>query len=140
MTRLNMARLAVTISLWINADNLYARSSGIALNCGKLSGFQTEVEMKKLPSQGIYTVDVTYIVKRPPDKDVERALRECLAVAAKRDGTMDILGSAWLRKRVGAHPNDDDKLDPHKGPGLKYISYHASSKTISVRELTLKRR
>ena len=58
-----------------------------------------------------------------------------MSVAVKRDGTKDILGSPWLRKRASDNPNDDDLLHPYGG--LRFLSYEATSKTIGVRDLKL---
>lgn len=113
----------------------FAQRGATRLTCASASGIKTEAQVEYIPSQSIYTVDVTFIVKRPPDKEVDRVLRDCVSVAVKRDGTKDILGSPWLRKRASDNPNNDDLLHPYGA--LRFLSYEATSKTIGVRDLKL---
>ena len=116
----------------------YAKPSATRLTCASASDIKTEAEVESGPGQGIYNVHVTFIGKRPPDNEVDRVLRACLSVAAKRDGSKDILGSPWFRKRAGDSPNYDTLLHPYGG--LRYLSYEAASKTIGIRELKLKKK
>ena len=43
----------------------FAQRAATRLTCASAAGIKTEAEVKYIPSQGIYTVDVTFIVKRP---------------------------------------------------------------------------
>ena len=72
------------------------------------------------------------------DKEIDRVLRDCVSVAVKRDGTKDILGSPWFRKRAADNEDDDDLLHPYGG--LRYLSYEAASESIGIRELKLKKK
>ena len=94
--------------------------------------------MQLVSDDNIYTVQLTYVAAKPSNQEIEKALRSCLAVAAKADGTKDILATAWIRKRSSDKPNDDDMLNPFGG--MKYISYKAADKSIAVRELKLQKK
>lgn len=96
------------------------------------------VERQLLLDQNIYNVQLTYVGKKPLSPEIDKALRNCLSVAARIDGTKDILATAWLRKNQADKPNDDDMLNPYGG--MHYLSYRASDKSIAVRELRLKRK
>jgi hypothetical protein len=106
------------------------------LACTSASGIHTQAEIELVASEKIYNVNVNFIGKRPSNKEIDRVLRDCVSAAIKLDGTKDILGSPWLRKSAKDNPRDDELLQPY--PGLKYLSYEASSKSISVRELKIK--
>jgi len=119
---------------------LFASQASVAagvtkFKCGIVQGFKSEAEMKLIPSQGINSVDLTFIGGAPSNNQIDQALRECAALAAKRDPSKDILVSAWLRKRPGDDWRDDDLLHPYGS--MKYLSYQASSKTIAVRDFKL---
>ena len=131
------ALLSLTL-LCSMASPAAAKPGTTPLSCASASGIKTEAEVALVPSQNVYTVNVTFLTKRPSDKEVDRVLRNCVTVAVKRDGTKDILGSPWLRKRAGDNPNDDDLLHPYGG--LRYLSYDATSKEIGIRELKLKKK
>jgi hypothetical protein len=115
-----------------------AKAPSHPLQCGSAGSIKPLAEIQLVPDQNIFNVQLTYVAKKPPSQDIDKALRDCLAVAAKKDGTKDILATAWLRKRAGDKPNDDDMLNPYGG--MKYISYKASDKSISVRELKLQKK
>ena len=126
---------SLLLSVWCAAA---VGASGTKISCGTLAGVRSEAEMKAIPSQGINAVDLTFVAVKPPAKVVDKLLRECAAVAVRRDGSKDILVSGWYRKRATDNPNDDELLHPYSG--LKFLSYEAASKTIAVRDLTLKRK
>lgn len=133
--RFHQALLAVVLAA---SQSAIARLSATPLKCASAAGIPTEAEITYIPSQKIYTMNVSFIGKRPPNKEVERVVRDCVAAAVKRDGTKDILGTPWLRKRAGANPDDDDNMDVWGG--LRYLSYRASDKSIAVREMVLKKK
>ena len=112
-----------------------AKAPTTPLQCRSAGGQTLTAEIQLIPDQNIYNVQLTYVAKKPSNQDIDKALRNCLAVAAKDDSTKDILATAWLRKRAGNKPNDDDMLNPYGG--MKYISYKASDKSIAVREFKL---
>lgn len=123
-------------SLLVISQPSLAKARATSLTCASAAGIKTEVEL--LPNLDIYVVNVNFIGKHPSNKEVDRVLRDCLSVAVKRDGTKDILGSPWFRKRVGDDPNDDELL--HTYGHFRYLSYEAASKNIGIRELKLKKK
>src|SRR5947207_15355079 len=98
---MNRLTLFLCLALVASLQTASAAKNAMKLNCATAVGITTEAEVAPVPGQGIYVMDVTFIGKTPPNKEIDRILRDCLAAAVKRDGTKDILGSAWLRKRVG---------------------------------------
>lgn len=131
----NWKVLSLLVALATPFPALAAKPPTIPLVCGKVPNVQSEAERQYLDKASgggdIYNVLVTYIGKKPTNKQLDAALRGCLAVAIKKDSSKDILATAWYRRKAGATPYDDDMLNPH-GPG-KYIVYSASSKKIEVR-------
>jgi len=128
----------LVVLLFIFNHSAFAKQTAVRLTCASAAGIKTEAEVATVAGQNIYTVNVTFISKRPSDKEIDRVLRNCVAVAAKRDGTKDILGSPWFRKRPSDDPYDDILLNPYGG--LRYLSYEAATKGIGVRELKLKKK
>jgi hypothetical protein len=108
-------------------------SRPIPIECGKTTGFQVESE---IINQEITMLYVTFIGKKPSNKQAEKALRECLDVAVKKDATKDILPTAWFRKNPRANQYDDDQINPFGA--WTYLSYTASTKKIEVKEIKLK--
>ncbi len=115
-----------------------AKPSPSPLSCASAAGVKTLAEVEFIPSQDVYSVNVTFIGKRPPSKEIDRVLRDCVLAASKRDGSKDMLGSPWFRKRASDNPNEDELLHPYGG--LNYLSYEASSRSIGIRELKLKKK
>jgi hypothetical protein len=113
--------------------NASATPEAVRLECGAVKGFKSEVEMKPTSNPRINTVDVTFIGKKPSNKQIDKALRACAATAIKRDASRDILVSAWSRKRASSPVKSDTPLHPHGS--MKYLSYEASSKTVAVRKI-----
>jgi hypothetical protein len=62
-------------------------------------------------SGDIYNVMVTFTGKKPASAKVESVLRECIAAAIKKDASKDILATAWLKRRVGASDDDDERIN-----------------------------
>jgi len=133
----NWKTFAVVLAVATSAPALAKKPPTIPLECGKVSGFKSEAERQYMDQASgggnIYIVNLTYIGKKPATKRLDTALRDCLAVAIKMDGSKDILATAWFRKRDGANYYDDDMLHPHGG--MNYISYVASKKAVEVRSL-----
>lgn len=119
------------------ATSVQAKPPTIPLDCGKASAAVAERQYLDAASGGgnIYNVMVTFTGKKPANPKVEAALRECIAVAIKKDGSKDVLATAWFKQRAGASDNDDDQINPFGG--MKYISYTAATKTVAVHELKL---
>ena len=128
---------AIVVLVGLSSASGFAKDSS-RLTCGKISGTRTEAEFKSVPSQGIYTLNVSFIVKRPAVKDIDHALRECLAMAVKQDGSKDILVTPWLRKSEKDNPNDDAMLSPYGS--LTNLIYEASTKSIKIHKLELKKK
>lgn len=124
-------------TLWLMASlfiaNASAANESVRLECGAIKGFKSEAEMKPTANPRINTVDVTFIGKKPSNKQIDRSLRACASAAIKRDASRDILVSAWFRKRAGASAKNDTPLHPHGS--MKYLSYEASSKKVAVRKI-----
>lgn len=129
--------LAVALAI---SSSAFAKPPTIPLNCGKIPEFKSEAERQYLDKASgggnIYNVNITYIGKRPSNKQLNTALRNCLDVAIKKDGSKDILATAWIRRNEGANPADDDELNPYGG--MKYISYSASKKNVIVQDVNIK--
>ena len=137
MNNSKLVAVAVASFVTLLSASGFAKDS-TALTCGKISGTRTEAEFKSVPSQGIYTLNVSFIVKRPAVKDIDRALRECLAMAVKQDGSKDILVTPWFRKSEKDNPNDDAMLSPYGS--LTNLIYEASTKLIKIHKLELKKK
>ena len=82
-------------------------------------------------------LNVAFIGKQPPNPEIDRMLRACVAAAASVDPSRDILATAWLRKSAADDPLDDEKIDNYGV--LSFLSYQASTKTIDVREISFKK-
>jgi hypothetical protein len=128
---------AIAAVACLSSPSSFAKDSS-ALTCGKITGTRTEAEFKSVPGQGIYTLNVSFIVKRPAVKDIDHALRECLAMAVKQDGSKDILVTPWFRRSEKDKPNDDTMLNPYGS--LTNLIYEASTKSIKIHKLELKRK
>ncbi|HEY5582564.1 MAG TPA: hypothetical protein VIK56_15645 [Rhodoferax sp.] len=118
------------------ALEVFATPNTITLNCAKISHKKTEAELAQ--SEGIYTLNVSFIVKRPTAKEIDHALRECLTLAVKRDHSKDILVTPWFRRAEKDNPNDDAMLHPY-GP-LTNLTYEASTKATKLYKLELKKK
>lgn len=103
------------------------------LDCGKTPGFQVEAEAIDRDVTEVY---VTFIGRKPTRNQAENALRECLAVAVKRDASRDILPTAWYRKRAAASKYGDDQIKPFGA--RKFLAYSASTRLSAVNELAKK--
>jgi hypothetical protein len=132
--KLSAAALVFALSSFPAAQ---AKPPTIPLECGKSSGAVAERQYLDAASGGgdTYSVKVTFIGKKPANAKVEAALRECLAVATKKDGTKDVLATAWLKARAGASDNDDEQLNAFDG--MNFISYTAATKKVGVRGLQM---
>ncbi|BAN35955.1 hypothetical protein SCD_n02146 [Sulfuricella denitrificans skB26] len=125
------------MALAVSAPAFAKKPPTVQLNCIKLSDYKTEAERKYLDKASgggdIYTVDITFIGKKPDNKTTDKVLRGCIDVAVKMDSNKDILGNAWFRKKAGANPYDDDQINLYGG--MKYISYKAATKKVEVNDL-----
>lgn len=115
-----------------------AKQPAKKLTCTTAQGIKTEAELSTASGQNTNIVNVAFVGRRPGAKEIDRILRDCVRAAAKIDGTKDILGTAWLRKKAGDDPLDDEIIDNYGV--LSYLSYQASTKTIEVRQMKLKGR
>lgn len=79
-----------------------------------------------------YIVNVVFVGKSPPAREIDRILRDCVAAAVRRDGTRDILASPWLRKKAGDRHSSDELLHPYDG--MQYLAYDARSRTTAIRD------
>lgn len=132
-----MNKKLYTAIIFAMFTSAYAKPPSIPLQCGKLNGALTaERQFLSAASGGgdIYNVMVTFAGKKPSNAKAEAALRECIAEAVKKDGSKDVLATAWFRGKLSASESDDEMLHPF-GP-IKFISYTASTKKVVIREQT----
>lgn len=132
-----MRFIVLGLALTVSAPAIAKKPPSVQLNCIKLSEYKTEAERKYLDKASgggdIYTVDITFIGKKPNNKTIDSVLRGCIDVAVKMDSSKDILGNAWFRKKTGASPYDDDQINLYGG--LKYIGYKAETKNVEVNDI-----
>jgi len=116
----------------------YAKPPSIPLHCGQSNGAViAERQYLSAASGGgdIYNVMVTFVGKKPSNATAETTLRECITEATKKDGSKDVMATAWFRKKLNASENDDEQLQPFGS--MKFISYTATTKKVAVRNLEL---
>jgi len=130
MTIARAVVLGAALVLPLTATAAKTAAPSAPIECGKTPGFQVEAEITNRDISALY---VTFIGKKPTNKQAEKALRECLDVVIKRDASRDILTTAWFRKRVAASKYGDDQIDPF-GPRT-YLSYTAATEKIEVTKL-----
>lgn len=134
-----MNKLLVCILAIAFSSTAFAKTPTMKLDCAKVKGYTTTAERQYLASGGdIYNVQVTFITKRPADKLIDKVLRECIAASLKLDDKKDVLATAWFRPIAGTNPNDDEQMNPYGG--LKFISYTAKTRSVSVQDLVLKKK
>lgn len=135
-------KVLLGIVLLAVATSALAKPPTMKINCAKVPNYKTEAERQYLSGASgggdIYNLNITFINKRPDNKLIDKTLLECLAVAIKLDDKKDILASAWFRPVQGANPYDDEKLDSYGF--LKYLSYTASTKSIGIHSIELKKK
>ncbi|WP_036169633.1 hypothetical protein [Massilia sp. 9096] len=121
------AALAAVVS-----GSVYAKPPKIPLKCAMSTGAVAERQYLDAASGGgnIYSILVTFTGKKPSNAKVETALRDCMAVATKLDGSKDVTASAWLKPHRGSPGSDADMLNPF-GP-MKFLVYTAATKKISL--------
>lgn len=124
MNKLLIGAVALTVS-----TSSFAKLPTMKLDCGKVTGYQTEAERSY--DGYIYNVMVTFIAKRPDDKLTDKVIRECIAVSLQLDDQKSVLATAWFRPIAGSDANDDEQLKPYGD--LNYISYNAKSKKVEVK-------
>jgi hypothetical protein len=136
-----MKKLTCAAAVFISVASaaVQAKPPTVPLECGKASAAVAQRQYLDAASGGgdIYNVMVTFTGKKPTNSKVESVLRECIAAAVKKDASKDILATAWLKRRIGASEDDDQQINPFGG--LKYISYTAATKTVTVHELKMNR-
>ena len=114
-----------------------APQSASASGCAGSSEYRTEVDLVMGKGGATNILNVAFIGKQPPNPEIDRMLRACVAAAASVDPSRDILATAWLRKSAADDPHDDEKIDNYGV--LSFLSYQASTKTIDVREISFKK-
>jgi hypothetical protein len=129
------ALLALLLALL--AHHSSAKEPNLPISCGSVVGIKSLAEIQRQPESKIYNLQLTFITKKPPAPEIDKALRACLAVASKADGKWDILATAWLRRKPTDNANDDEILSPYGG--MKYIIYEAASKSVLVKDVKLQK-
>ena len=107
-------------------------------SCADVDGVKAEVDLRMDKAQNVNVMNVTFIETQPSTDVIDKILRACISATSKLDGSLDILGTAWLRKNAGDDPNDDEIINNYGA--LNYLSYQASSKTIEVREMNFNKK
>jgi hypothetical protein len=126
-----MSRILIGLTVAaLSAHPAMGAEGATKLKCASAQGIKTEVELE-LVAGNTYNVNVIFLGKAPSPQEIDRILRVCLAAAARQDGSKDILGSPWLRKKAGDRHNNDELLHPYDG--LQYLGYEACSGTIAIR-------
>jgi hypothetical protein len=131
----------VAVVLAFNTIPALAKPPTINLKCGKLPNHKVESERQYLSKASgggdMYNINITFIEKKADKKQIDKMLRECLAEAIKLDNSKDIVATAWFRPKQGANSNDDENLNIYGV--LKYISYTASTKSIAIHSIELRK-
>ena len=83
-------------------------------------------------SGSIYMLGVTFVSREPSKMEIDRILRECLAVAAKIDSKKDILATPWLRVNAKDNPSNDRRLAPYGV--MSSLIFEASSQKIVIHD------
>ena len=122
-------RIALTVAA-LAAHPAIGAESPAKLKCTSAPGIKTEVEVELVPGN-TYNVNVIFVGKTPSTQEIDRVLRDCLAAAARQDGSKDILGSPWLRRKAGDRHSNDELLHPYGGQ--QYLGYEARTRTIAIR-------
>lgn len=132
MLRMKIASFCLLAVVAVSAN---AKTPAVVLTCASAAGVATVAEMDVKPVAGsVYTLNVTFIGKRPPNAEIDRVLRDCLAAAVKRDGTKDIMAAAWRRKGTMDNPYDDELTSPY-GDASKNLIYRAKAGAIKLETL-----
>ena len=139
-----MKRLPLFFAVFLGFSSMpaFAKLPTVKLKCGKLPDYQIESEREYLSREaggggnGLYNVFITFISKKPSNKQIDKILRQCIEEAIKMDSSKDILANAFYRKKQGDNPYEDDNINVY-GP-LENLLYAASTKSVSVHKLELK--
>ena len=130
------------IFAFVIASTVFAKAPTMKLDCAKVPNYKTEAERQYLSKESgggdIYNINVSFISKRPDNKLIDKTLRECIAASLKLDDKKDTMATAWFRPFAGSNPNDDEILNAYGS--LKFISYTASTKSVAVRSIQLKKK
>jgi hypothetical protein len=100
--------------------------------CPVQDGLETEAFLLSAPKTPYFHLKVAFIGKEPTNKQIDRMLRGCLQEAVMRDGSKDIIVTAWHRSRRGASEDEDRMLYPYPGPVVLF--WDKKTRSASVRE------
>jgi hypothetical protein len=129
-------QISILVFLAYASSMSLAKTPATRLACTKSQGANALAELQ--PIDGIYTLNVTFIGKKPPSTVIDHMLRECLSVATKQqDGTKDILVTPWLRQHASDNENDDSMLHPYGT--LTNLIYEASSKSTKLHKIQVRK-
>jgi len=84
-----------------------------------------------LPHEKLYVVNVHFIDPQPDNETIDRALRECLAIAAAHDGRFNIHASAYRLPQGGACEDGGQEVQPYKKG--HFLCFDAGLRQIGVR-------
>jgi hypothetical protein len=89
------------------------------------------VEFYRSPHQGINGLNVIFIARRPERDEIDRVLRECTALAAAHDGSLDIFVDAQFLPTATTDPDRYETLEPYGSS--HFLCYDAQARAIGLR-------
>src|SRR6185295_8178638 len=115
-----MLRICVLLALALQAAPVLAQDP-IALHCARGVPDYPDAHLT-LNASGSHVVNVVYVGYRPSRPRADWSLRDCLATAARLDGSRDIVATLWYR---------DPEAQYRQEPLLPYGAvYQASSRKV----------
>lgn len=91
------------------------------------------VELYHSPHQDLYGLNVTFVARRPEHEELDRVLRECTALAAAHDGSIDIFVDARFLPNADTDPAHYQTLEPYGRS--HFLCYDAESRRIGLRRI-----
>lgn len=91
------------------------------------------VELYHSPQQNLYGLNVLFVARRPEHEELDRVLRECTALAAAHDGSIDIVVAARFLPSASSDPALCEALDPYGRS--HFLCYDANSRRIGLRRI-----
>lgn len=91
------------------------------------------VEYYHSPHQGLYGLNVYFVGPQPEHETIDRVLRECTAVAAAHDGSIDIFVDAYLLPDERTDLDKRETLNPYGRN--HFLCFDARLRQIGVRRM-----
>jgi hypothetical protein len=130
----NAALLASLLLAAVLASQTVAAQNALSVRstCPAQDGLEADAVLQSAPRIKYVHLKVAFIGKEPTHQQIDRMLRGCLKEAALRDGSKDIIVTAWHRSRRGASEDEDRMLYPYPGPTVLF--WDKKTRSASVRE------